>query len=301
MASAALVALLIAGSWWAKSGSTAVDYLYSIGVQSSSGLSESSGGLIGHVIDRAGWTLSDLGYIRGATLLALGLVAIVALVRWRRLGADEAAVIGWSLCCFALLATSNNRGSGFGLPLVVIAIVAIGVTLTRLPRKFAGGAAAIAVLAIVAGIADEVTGGYGSVLAGPVYRQWVADTGARATTDVEAVYQLVVREVGRQRVLLAHHDNLLNRNGLTWTAIQMPEVGYMNIVVPPCGPDGTAIAIRELPEVHYLIAGATKASCATGFGQRAVESAARRHAFRLVHTLKLGARNTVRLWRAGDG
>jgi hypothetical protein len=289
---ATLAALVIAGPWWATSGTTAIRRLRSLGYDSSAGFNTGSHGVVRSLYDRAQWTLNDLGSASRIALLVLGVVAIVVVVWRRHLGADGAAVVGWSIGCFALLASSSDPGTGFGLPVVAVLIVAVGAAVTQLPTRALVGAVAVAGLVTTAGIVGQVAGGEGSTLPGPIYRAMVLGTGAPPATNIDALHERFAAELESGPVVLVRDDNVLNANGLTWAAARK-----LYLLVPPHGPNGTAIAISELSRARFLITGSSPALYHKNVDQETVEAAARRQGFVLILTLELSPQNTVRLWR----
>jgi hypothetical protein len=120
---AVLIALAVAGPWWLVSGGIALDYLKTAGYQASSGFARSGAHLTpSSILDRARWTLSDLGTLQSVILLAAPITAVVQ----RRRMPGALLVAGWLLLTLVGLATSSNRGTGFGLPVVAVSITLTG-------------------------------------------------------------------------------------------------------------------------------------------------------------------------------
>jgi Concanavalin A-like lectin/glucanases superfamily len=117
---AVLLAFVVAGPWWLESGGTALHYLRNAGYEQSGGFTQSSAHLSLHsIVQRIRWTLSDLGSLQSLILVAAPITAV--LHRRRMPGALVA--VGWVVLTLIGLATSSNVGTGFGLPLVAVAIV----------------------------------------------------------------------------------------------------------------------------------------------------------------------------------
>jgi hypothetical protein len=119
------------------------------------------------------------------------------------------------------------------------------------------------------------------------------DVGADSGTNFDDVYRRVIHEIGTGKVVVVHHDNMFNNNGLKWNNPR----GVVNVKIPECGRNGAADAIAKLDDAEFLITGTTKAACLVDFDQQAVESAAQQKGFTQVAELELGPENTVRIWR----
>jgi hypothetical protein len=123
---AVLVLATVAGPWWLVSGGTALHYLRTSGYEPSSGQTTSGAHLtLTAVVNRVRWTLGDLGTFQSIVLLAAPLVAFP---RFRRMQGGL-VVLGWVLLTLAGLATSSNVGTGFGLPVLAVAITLGGALL----------------------------------------------------------------------------------------------------------------------------------------------------------------------------
>jgi Concanavalin A-like lectin/glucanases superfamily len=119
---AVLIVLLVAGPWWLVSGETAFHYLRTAGYEPSSGSTSTAAHLSLHsLLHRVRWTLSDLGTFQSVILVAAPITAVLH----RRRMPGSLVVVSWLALTLLGLATSSNVGTGFGLPLVAVAI-AIG-------------------------------------------------------------------------------------------------------------------------------------------------------------------------------
>jgi hypothetical protein len=131
---AVLIAGAVAGPWWLVSGGTALHYLTSAGYQRSSGLTNSGAHLsLSSIVDRTQWTVGDLGTVQSIFLLA---APLIALTRIRRMP-GALVVSAWLLLTLVGLATSSNIGTGFGLPILAVAITLGGSLLLGRPHPAA--------------------------------------------------------------------------------------------------------------------------------------------------------------------
>jgi hypothetical protein len=122
------VAVAVAGPWWLVSGGDALHYLRSSGYQASSGLTDTGAHLSLHsLLARVRWTLGDLGTLQALILLAAPLIAVAH----RRRMPGAVVVASWLGLTLVVLATSSNIGTGFGLPLIAVAITLGGALVFR--------------------------------------------------------------------------------------------------------------------------------------------------------------------------
>jgi hypothetical protein len=363
---AVLLAAAVAGPWWLVSGGTALHYLRTAGYESSSGFTSSGAHLsLTGIVNRVRWTISDLGTVQSIVLLAAPLVAFTRVRRMK----GALVVLGWLLLTLVGLATSSNVGTGFGLPVVAVAITLTGALLlarrrpasssstepastltmktgaksdlevrvamrsvllilaglvvsillfvllvhsisqdadTRLSWPLVAIAvltagnvlafrplAATALIAVLAvGFAAEWTGKTAQSWLGPPYRRMAlqATNGGRVP-NIDAVHREVARAIAGRPALLVRDDDLLNGNGLIYTATTNDL--QQSLVPAPFG-DSEA-GIRKLKDAQLLIAGTSPAP----YHRYAslVEAAAARDGWRKTRVWTLACGNTIALWQ----
>jgi hypothetical protein len=241
---------------------------------------------------QARWTVLELGSIpRGVFFAALIVVVITLAIRRTRPSAAALIVGGWVLGCWLLLATSGTHGTGFGLPVLTVVIVAAGAVLASLPPRGAMAIAACVAAAILAGIGGELRARPRSLLAAPIYRMYVAASGASPKTNVDEVHAAVGRIVGDGPVLLVRDDAVLNANGMAWTNLRV------SIIAHTRSPAATRDAVRKLSRARVLITGESREAFRRSPDQRTVEAAARQRGFALVSVMRLGRHNVIRVWQ----
>jgi hypothetical protein len=376
---AVLIALAVAGPWWIVSGGTALDYLNTAGYQASSGFAPAGARLTpSSILDRVSWTLSDLGTVQSVLLLAAPITAVV----YRRGMPGTLLVVGWLLLTLVGLATSSNRGTAFGLPVVAVSITFTGALMlarrplpassatrptlagaagveaaaeartgpaaglrTRRALMLAGGlmvtlliltllvkaissnagtgfglplvaitivlagalmtvrplAAVVVFIAVGVGFAAEWSGGTSQWWLGPPYRQMALQaTNGAPVPNIDVVHHEVARAIGGHATLLVRDDDLLNANGLGYTA--MIEHRPQRLTVAPYG-DAIAGA-RALKGAQFLLAGASPGNYhdlsenrLDHHYTRLVETTAAREGWTKVHVWRLACGNTIDLWR----
>lgn len=377
---AVLIASAVAGPWWLVSGETALHYLKTAGYQSSSGFTSAGAHLTpSSVVDRIRWTLSDLGTVQSIILVTAPLIAVG---RSRRMP-GAVLVAGWALLAFIGLATSSNRGTGFGLPVVAVTITlggalvllrgpptpsfattlappgsagvetqaeakaglaahlrsrrllmlvcglivtllvlaflvraissntagpAFGIPLVAITIVLVGALmafrpVAVLLIAIVIGVgfAAEWSGRTSQWWLGPPYRQMAlqATNGARVP-NIDAVHHEIARAIAGHATLLVRDDDLLNANGLVYTA--MIEHLPQQLIAAPYG-DAVAGA-RELKGAEFLLAGTSPGNYhdlsenrLDHHYTRLVEKTAAHAGWTKTRVWRLACGNTIDLWQ----
>jgi hypothetical protein len=299
---AAAVALVVAlaAPWWVVSGRSVLNYLTTVGFGGSGGYTATGGAPTpSKVVGRARYTAYELGWPEAAALAgALVLSAGLVLARRRRLrGAMLLVPLAWTVLSLIALSTSAGHGTGFGNPVLATAIVVAAAALGSLPSRALAVMGATAVAIVATGFAAELTGGAGHWWQGPQYVQAAIADGGSRTVDVALLNAQVARTIGRATTLVVRQDDALNRNGLGWEARRSEQ----RLVLPPNGPGATATALEELSRAAYLVSGSSRAMYQPIIDQERVELAAAREGFRPVRRWRLGASNSVVVWRRGSG
>ncbi len=304
---AAAVVAVLAGPWWSVSAGTALHYLANTGyhfghagtaTQTSTGLSFSYSA----VANRLDTTLGDLGRVQQDAFRLLFIVSIVSVAfRWRRVNWGRAWFpVAWIVITFVALSVRANTGTGFGTPVLAVAIVMMGVGLLAppAPPRWARGAVAGFVAAVlVFGLASLVWGGDSQAWLGPPYRQQIMAAGAARTTNVEQLTDQVAQAIGTTRTVMARNDPLVNVNGLSWAL----RGRATHMILPPYGSTGTASAIADLKHADALLTGGSIKNFQTvDVGK--VQAAAFVDGYRAVREWSVGPENDVILMeRPGPG
>jgi hypothetical protein len=348
--------LLIAGPWWLVSGETAFHYLRTVGYEPSSGGVSSSAHLSLHSISqRIRWTLGDLGTFQSLILVAAPITAVLH----RRRMPGSLPVVGWLGLTLMGLATSSNVGTGFGLPLVAVAIalggavvftrskpqasvastsagdtghssswrkrglvlagtlasailvlaflvgaidtnggadlswpaVAVLVVVVGALMTFRSIAAVLIVTVIAVGFAAEWSGGLSASWFGPPYRRMaLQSTSGAPAPNIDAVHRAVARAIAGHPTLLVRDDDLLNWNGLTYTAAT--EHLAQSLVPAPYG-DARA-GVQGLADAQLLIGGVSPAPYHDYTST--VEAAAASDGWTKIRSWSLACGNTIDLW-----
>jgi hypothetical protein len=364
-----LLAAAVAGPWWLVSGGTALHYLRTAGYESSSGFTSSGAHLSLHsLVTRVRWTLAELGTVQAIILLAAPLITIA---RVRRLP-GALVVFGWLLLTLIALATSSNKGTGFGLPLLAVVITLTGALLLVRQRSktsptgeqstpsrpgfeqekldlraflWSGrtltiiGAVVVTIVVLIVlvwaissnhggrfswpfvtiavllagaflafrplalcgvvlviglGVGAEWSGGRSQYWLGPPYRQMALQaTNGAAVPNIDVVHREVARAIAGRATLLVRDDDLLNANGLGYTAL-VEDLPYRLVTAPFGDPVG---GVRELKNAQFLLAGSSPVSYHDYTSL--VERRAARDGWTKKHVWRLACGNTVDLWQKG--
>ncbi len=304
------LAAVLAGPWWLFSGSQAVHYLLHAGYQPSSGYVTRGAQLTpSSVLQRVKWSLDDLGWFQ-SWVLAAGLVSAVVIAFIRpdlRRQPGLALVLGWTVLTVAILSSSANQGTGFGLPVEAVAIILVAsfVGNVRKVRSVAtgtgitwGGSVLVVLLIGVSAVGVAATASSSGNPWWPAapFRLEVLQAGGTARTNVDALTAQVARSVGSSRALDARQDDILNLNGLTWEAASKGRSVHYDGAKG--GTMTTGSLIGALPSSTVLITG-TSPDPYLVVDQAAIEAAALRDGYRPVAGWKPGARNTIIVWKRG--
>ncbi len=278
--------LVLAGPWWLISGHAAIHYLHSAGYQSSSGFTSRGFTLDASTIEqRASWTLSELGWGQSWALGIALLAALWGLVLHRRsLRVTALWMLAlWVLLTSIILSSSGNRGTGFGLPVVVVLILLAAAVLGQMSwRALPVLGVALAGILLV-GLVDEAAGGDPWWPAAP-YRNAVVASGGNSRTNTDLIADQASHLIGSSPTLVSLVTNILNVNGLNWNG----RGKLAPLLVPPPTPDGTQVAIKDLARVNMVITGSSPGAYYPSIHQGAVEAAAFREGFGIVRVWTIG-------------
>src|SRR5262249_4345531 len=135
---------------------------------------------------------------------------------WQRRALIAGGVLASACVILALLvpAIADNEGPDLHWSIVAIAVVLIGAMMTF--RTLAG----LLVLVVLAlGFAAETTGGTSKIWLGPPYRVFALDAANDTTPpNIDRTHQELARAIEGHPTLLIRDDDLLNANGLIYTA-----------------------------------------------------------------------------------
>jgi 4-amino-4-deoxy-L-arabinose transferase-like glycosyltransferase len=291
--------LLLAGPWWLVSGHAAIHYLQSAGYQPSSGFTPQGASLDATtVLQRAKWSLAELGWGESWSLAIAMLAALWMVVRHRHtLKLTSLWMLAiWVVLTSLILSSSSNRGTAYGLPVIVILIVLTAAVLGQMSWRMLPVLSVVAAGILAVGLVAEVTIGTGRWWPGAPYRAAVVAAGGNSRTNVDLLTAQVVRLIGSTPTLVAQDSDVLNSNGMRWSAGR----NRLRLVFPPTSPDGTQVAIRELGRVNMVITGSSLGSYHPFVNQGDVELSARRDGFHAVRVW-LGAEGTSFVfWQRGN-
>lgn len=289
------VILVVAGPWWLVSGPTAFHYLTHAGYQASSGFTSGGASLsLASLHGRLTDTANDLGRVQREALWAALVAGLaVAVVRWRATVRSRAWVaVAWAVLTFVVLSTSSNIGTGFGTPVLAVAVVCSGVALAHLPRRVLAVPGVMALLLLATGQAAELTGVAHQAWLGAPYRVEVIQAGGNRATDVGAVTAEVADLVGTQPTVVVRNDDVMNTNGLRWMLR-----GRASRLAPVAnGPSGTGQALAALPTSAFLVTGTTPAPYNGELDQAKVVVAAERDGYLAVDRIVVSPTNDIVVW-----
>ncbi len=288
--------LVLAGPWWLVSGHAALHYLQNAGYQPSSGYTSKGATLdLAAIRQRLSWTFAELGW---GEAWALGLALLAALwvvVRHHRTLhlAGLWILAAWAVLATLVLSSSSNDGTAFGLPVVVVLVLLAAAVLGQVSWRLLPAVVVVVAGVLLVGLVGEVSGQGWWWPAAP-YRGEVVDAGGTFRTNTDQITAQVARVIGSSPTLVAQDSDLLNTNGIGWSAGTRP----LSLVVPPSTPNGTDVAIRDLARVRTVITGSTSASYHSLVNQAAVEAATVKDGFRLTHAW-IGQRYSILVWQRG--
>jgi hypothetical protein len=298
----AVVVLLLAGPWWLVSGHAALQYLSSAGYDTSTGFSAQKGGLgPSSIYQHVLWDLDELAWPQSIALGIAVLASLWGVAKYRSQLNYRALwlILVWILLTVLVLSSSGDDGSGFGVPVVAMTILACGAVLgqslafgSRSRRRW--GATTLVVCAVLLiGLIAEGTGGTSLWWNGPPYRVQVLENGGSRNTNLDAIAAQVSDIVGRQPTLEALSTAFLSGNSLTWTTRQ----AGLNLIRLPDSAESTKDAIAALATAKFIISGSSILPYPPPVDEQALEIAAEARNFRPIRTWIFGADTTLVLWK----
>ncbi len=291
--------LVLAGPWWLVSGHEALHYLLNAGYNPSAGYVSRGFGLTPSGIKaRVTYELVELGWFESYVLgLAVLAAVVLSIVCRHRLNARSMwMLVAWSVLTILLLSTSTNVGTAFGLPVLVVVIVACGGVLGQFPSRALRVAMVPLAAVAVVGFAYQFTGSRSEWWPGAKYSSEVVLAGGTSRSDVGLITQQVANAVRGDRTVVARDDAIVNINGLSW------ELGtYATLLDPTSSSTETAAAIGYLSRANALITGASVFPYAGSLNQTAIEKAAFADGYHPERLWTVGQSDTIIVWRRGSG
>lgn len=293
-AGAAAVAAVVAAPWWLTTGGDAFHYLRSSGYQQTVFTQDNS--LLDRAVDRMEWTAEETGWLLALLLVALGVWALVCVVRrvpgWRLL----AVLLGAVVVGMAFLATSSNLGTAFALPFVVLLACAVVPGLLALSRPLrtvalvaSGAVLAVSLIGLVGALPKTTVADHrlwNEALPGVEQARAVLRCDDCRPPDSERLASDVFAVTGERPTLVVRDDAVLNLEGLRYAAAQRDRVA--NLSSPP----------GQLARVNYVVTGFTVGPYHPGVDVFALDARMRAAHFRPVLTKRLSRWNTVTVWAA---
>jgi hypothetical protein len=293
---AAATVLVIAGPWWAVSGSALWHYLTYAGYQASSGYTSGAVTLTpASIVHRVYLELENLGWAESVVLGLLIVATVWQVIRDRRARQLEHLwmLAAWVIATLLLLASSGNPGTAFGLPLIAVTIVVCAVVLGRAINVERRLLSTIIVVLLCAGSASQFTTSTDLRWPSPPYRMDALRAGASVRTNLDALNASVTQSLPPGIAIAEADGPIINGEGLQWYA------RARTYIYAPQGQGNTRIAISELGSGRSLIT-TTGGSVFNPFlDQLTVESAAYRAGYRLTHLWKVSKRVSVMVWTKG--
>jgi hypothetical protein len=292
----AVVVLLVAGPWWLVSGHAALHYLFSAGYNTSTGYSSQSGGLSpSSIYDHITWFLDELAWPQSVALGVVVVSSVWAVAHFRRRlhYGGLWLLVAWILLTVLVLSSTGDNGSGFGVPVVAMTILASGAVLGQclyfsVQRRWAATMVVALGAVLLIGVLAEGTGRTSLWWKGPPYRVQVLSDGGNWDTNLDSFAASVSHLIGREPTLDALNTGLLNSNGLVWTVRQ----GELNLTAP----NTTQDAIASLAKSKFVISGSTYLQYPPPVDERTLELAAEARHFRPVRVWTFGSFTTIVLW-----
>jgi hypothetical protein len=296
-----VVVLLVAGPWWLVSGHTALHYLFTAGYNGSTGFSSQKGGLaLSSIHEHIDWYLEMLAWPQSIGLGVAVLASLWGVARYRRqlnYGSLWLLVV-WILLTVLVLSSTGDNGSGFGLPVVAMTVIACGAILGQLlgfsvARRWTAITVVVLSAVLLVGLFAEGTGGPSFWWNGPPYRNEVLQVGGSWGTNLDALSSEVSHIIGSEPTLDAFNTALINGNALTWTVRQ----GGLHLIMVPNSADSTKDAIASLATAKFVISGSTPTQYPPPVDERSLELAAEARNFLPVRVWTFGTATTVVLWK----
>ena len=292
----AVVVLLVAGPWWLVSGHAAVHYLFSAGYNVSTGFSSQSGGLSpSSIYDHITWFLDELAWPQSIALGVAVFASLSAVAHFRRRlhYGGLWLLVAWILLTVLVLSSTGDNGSGFGVPVVAMTILASGAILGQcfnfsVQRRWVATTIVALCAVFLIGLLADGTGRTSLWWKGPPYRGEVLQVGGNWDTNLDSLASNVSHLIGSEPTLDALNTGLLNYNGLTWTMRE----GGLDLTAP----NTTKDAIASLPKAKFVISGSTALQYPPPVNERTLQLAAEARHFLPVRTWTFGSFTTIVLW-----
>jgi hypothetical protein len=288
---AALIAIAIAAPWWLTAGPGAIRYLTSAGYPD--GVSR-----LDAATHRLTWTATETGWLLTAVVLVLVVWAASRMLRrepgWRL----AAFLTGIAALGMALLATSDNSGTGFALPFFVLACCVAAWGMARVSSRWRVAVLTVTLASLVlptlalldlAGTA-RIAGRPLWLVATPGIQEARAALGCRCSPpDSGKLAEQVMQVVGDHPLLVVRNDALVNPQSLRFAA---GRAGLTAAITPP--PADGIVTGRQLSAVRYVLVGFSPAPYLHVNGPELLRRLSDLRA-RPVLSLQLSAINTVLL------
>jgi len=291
---ALMVASLLAGPWWIRSGPQLFRYLLNAGYQPSSGYTNQGVSLSPHSIYvRLTHELVNLGWPQA---IALGVALICSLIlygtRQNRSGTRGVWILwAWSAMTLLVLASSSNLGTAFGLPVIVVLIVGCGVYLGFYLGTYRKLVTVVVLGLLVVTGASQFSTSTNGWWPSPPYRTQALEAGATSETNIESLMTNVGVLIGEQKTVVGIQDPILNSNGIYW-------LGPNTWLFTPNGANATASAIRALSGSKWMVTGVANYRF-DSIDDKALETAAVNQGFHPVRIWRVSDRANVLLWHKG--
>ncbi len=273
-----VVVLVVAGPWWLVSGHTALHYLFTAGYNDSTGFSSQGAGLgLSSIHEHIDWYLEMLAWPQSIGLGVAVLASLWGVARFRRqlnYGPLWLLVV-WILLTVLVLSSTGDNGSGFGLPVVAMTVIACGAILGQLlgfsvARRWTAISVVVLSAVLLIGLFAEGTGGPSFWWNGPPYRNEVLQVGGSWGTNLDALASQVSHIIGSKPTLDALNTAIINDNALTWTMRQ----GGSHLIMVPNSADSTKDAIASLATAKFVISGGAVNQYPPPVDERSLELAA---------------------------
>ncbi len=283
------------------SGHTALHYLFTAGYNGSTGFSSQTGGLgpssiYTHII----WYLEMLTWPQSIGLGVAVLASLWGVARYRRqlnYGSLWLLVV-WILLTVLVLSSTGDDGSGFGLPVIAMTVIACGAILGQLlgfsiARRWTAITVVVLSAVLLVGLFAEGTGRTSFWWNGPPYRTEVLQVGGSWGTNLDVLSSQVSRIIGSEPTLDALNTAIINGNALTWTTRQ----GGSHLIIVPNSAGSTKDAIASLAMAKFVISGSALNQYPPPVDEQSLELAAEARNFLPVRTWTFGNDTTVILWK----
>lgn len=291
-----VVVLLFAGPWWLVSGPAAIHYLVHAGYQPSSGLVTHGPALTpSTIVRRARWELGILGWAE-SLLLGLGVIASSGILLLRRSAWDARylwMLAAWSVVTFLALASSDNKGTADGLPILVVLLVGCSAVIGQAAGRWLVPALSLVCIVLIVGAVAVGTSWTDAWFPGPPYRLDAIRAGGTVRTNIDQIAAELAAAIGGGRVVMTVNQPLVTANGLTWNVRDARQVLLVG------GSDGARAAVADLDRASFLVTGDSLVDFDPVTDPSRVVHAALRLGYRPVRIWQLGSGGVVVLWQRG--